>query len=66
MCISKEAPSPEGSTVKGGGDGDDGVDGRQSGQEEDDKQHGHVEVVRARSLKDSFLRHIAAHHSPTL
>ena len=27
---------PEGSTVKGGRNGDDGVDSRQSGQEEDD------------------------------
>ncbi len=57
---------PERSTVKGRGDGDDGVDGRQSGQEEDDQQHGHVEVVGARSLEDSFLRHITAHHGPAL
>lgn len=57
---------PEGAAVKGRGDGDNGVDGRKRGQEEDDQQHGHVEVVGAGGLEDSFLRHIAAHDSPTL
>lgn len=57
---------PEGPTVKGRRDGDNGVDGRQGGQEEDDEQHGHVEVVGARGLEDSFLWDVAAHHSPAL
>lgn len=62
----EQASLPEGSTVKGRGDGDDGVDGRQSGKEEDDQQHGHVEVVGARGLEDPFLGHIAAHDGPAL
>lgn len=62
----EKASLPEGSTVKWGGDGDDGVDGRQSGQEEDDQQHGHVEVVGARGLENPFLRHITAHYGPAL
>lgn len=57
---------PERSTVKGRRNGDDGVDGRQSGQEEDDQQHGHVEVVGARGLEDPFLRDITAHDGPAL
>lgn len=57
---------PEGSAVKGRGDSDDSVDGRKSGKEKDDQQHGHVEVIGARGLEDSFLRHITAHHSPAL
>lgn len=61
-----QALLPEGSTVKGGRDGDDSVDGRQSGQEKDDQQHSHVEVVRTRGFEDPFLRHITAHHSPAL
>ncbi len=66
MTTLGQALLPEGSTVKGRRDGDDGVDGRQSGQEEDDQQHGHVEVVGARGFENSFLRHIATHNSPTL
>lgn len=64
--LRNQALLPEGSTVKGGRDGDDGVDGRESGQEENNQQHGHVEVVRARGFEDPFLRHITAHHGPAL
>lgn len=62
----EQASVPEGATVKRRRNGDDGVDGRQGGQEEDDQQHGHVKVVGARGLEDSFLWHITAHHSPAL
>lgn len=62
----EQAPLPEGSTVKGRRNGDDGVYGRQSGQEEDDQQHSHVKVVGARGLENSFLRHVTAHYSPAL
>ena len=58
--------SPEWTTVEGGGDGHDGVDGRQGGEEEDDQQHGHVEVVGAGGLEDALLRDVAAHDSPAL
>lgn len=58
--------APEWSTVEGRRYGDDGVDGGQRGQEQDDQQHGHVEVVGARSFEDSLLRYITAHDGPTL
>lgn len=57
---------PKGSAVKGGRDSDNSVDGRQRGQKEDDQQHGHVEVVGAGGLEDSFLRNVAAHYCPAL
>lgn len=64
--LEPEVVRPKGSAVEGRRDGDDGVDGGQRGQEEDDQQHGHVEVVGARRLEDALLRRIAAHDRPAL
>lgn len=57
---------PERTAVKRWRDGDNGVDNRQRGEEENEQQHGHVEVVRSRGFEDSLVGNIAAHHSPTL
>lgn len=57
---------PERTTVERWWDGDNGVHSRQCGEEEDEKQHGHVEVIGSGSLEDPFLGDIAAHHCPAL
>lgn len=57
---------PEGSAIKWRWNGNDGVDGWQSGEEEDDQKHGHIEIIRAWGFEDPLLWDVAAHHSPAL
>lgn len=57
---------PERATVKRWWNGDNGVHSRQCRKEENEKQHGHVEVVWSGGFEDSLLGNIAAHHCPAL
>lgn len=57
---------PEWAAVKGWWDRDNSVHSRQSREEENKEQHGHVEVIGSRGFEDPLVRDIAAHHSPAL